>query len=203
MRHATENDLKVIYAIFQQHRDVFPHVRQDALKRRIEAHQCINQDGVIITFQQYKNTRSARGWATCRCPLARSCSIRQIVNTNQFNGAGGRVFEQFVEEIVKPSGGDLYLSVRKENAVACRFYERHGMSVAGKVEWSAGTIPGLVYSFTETVMGPFPVLSVFGSVLNERVPARDGDYACRLQLRCGCVNIPLIQSGELANFCVG
>jgi ribosomal protein S18 acetylase RimI-like enzyme len=63
-------------------------------------------------------------------------------------GASGRVFEQFVEEIVKPSGGGLYLSVRKENAVACSFYERHGMKVVGTADWSAGTIPGLVYRRT-------------------------------------------------------
>jgi hypothetical protein len=50
-----------------------------------------------------------------------------------------------VDEIVKPSGGDLYLTVRRENAVACRFYERHGMKVAGSVAWKKRTIPGHVY----------------------------------------------------------
>ena len=55
------------------------------------------------------------------------------------------MFEQFVIEIVKPTGGDLYLSVRKENAVACSFYERHGMMVIGTVSWSTKTMPGLVY----------------------------------------------------------
>jgi hypothetical protein len=71
--------------------------------------------------------------------------LHQILNTDQFNGAGGEVFRQFVDEIVKSSGGDLYLSVRRENAVACRFYERHGMKVAGTVTWKNRTIPGLVY----------------------------------------------------------
>lgn len=49
---------------------------------------------------------------------------------------------------MKPSGGDLYLSVRKENTVACRFYERYGMMVIGTVSWSAKTIPGLMYSLS-------------------------------------------------------
>ena len=71
--------------------------------------------------------------------------LHQILNSRQFSGAGGRVFKQFVREIVKPSGGDLYLSVREENAVARSFYERHGMKVVGKVVWSGGTLPGLVY----------------------------------------------------------
>src|SRR5208337_3831412 len=76
---------------------------------------------------------------------AGSIMLHQILNSRQFSGKGGEVFEQFVKEIVKPSGGDLYLSVRKENAVACSFYQRHGMKVVGKVAWSGGTLPGLVY----------------------------------------------------------
>ena len=95
----------------------------------------------MITYQRYKK-RTRVG--DVQVP-AGSVMLHQILNSQQFNGAGGRVFEQFVEEIVKPSGGDLYLSVRKENTVACQFYERHGMKVAGTVAWSAGTIPGLVY----------------------------------------------------------
>jgi len=78
--------------------------------------------------------------------------IHQIINSDQFNGAGRRVFRQFVDEVVEPSGGDLYLSVRKENAVACRFYERHGMKVAGAVAWKKKTVPGLVYRLPARTM---------------------------------------------------
>jgi hypothetical protein len=39
--------------------------------------------------------------------------LHQILNTNQFNGAGQRVFRLFVDEIVKPSGGDI-VSERQE-----------------------------------------------------------------------------------------
>lgn len=67
------------------------------------------------------------------------------VNSGQFNGSGRRVFRQFVADFVKRSGGDLYLTVRKKNTVACQFYERHGMTIAGTVSWSCGSIPGLVY----------------------------------------------------------
>jgi hypothetical protein len=141
MRHASLRDLKAIYRHFQAHRDVFPHVRQDGLRRRIEARQCIYQDGVVITYQQYrKRTRVG----TVQIP-AGSIMLHQILNSGQFNGAGGRVFRQFVREIVNPSGGDLYLSVRKENEVACQFYKRNGMKVAGAVAWKNGTIPGHVY----------------------------------------------------------
>jgi hypothetical protein len=71
--------------------------------------------------------------------------LHQIVNSGQFSGAGGRVFEKFCAEVVVPSGGDLYLTVRRENMTACAFYERHGMKAVGTVMWAGGTIPGLVF----------------------------------------------------------
>lgn len=144
MKHATISDLKEIYRHFQSRKDVFPHVRQDTLRRMIEAGQVVWQDGVVITYQQYKKRTRVGG---VQIP-AGSIMLHQILNTQQFSGAGGRVFERFAEEIVKPSGGDLYLSVRKQNAVACSFYERHGMAVVGRVSWSGGTLPGLVYRRT-------------------------------------------------------
>jgi FR47-like protein len=144
MKHARLSDLKEIYGHFQRRKDVFPHVRQDKLQRMIEKRQVVWQDGVIVTYQQYKK-RTRVG--DIDIP-AGSIMLHQILNTQQFSGAGGRVFERFAEEIVKPSGCDLYLSVRKQNAVACSFYERHGMAVVGRVSWSCGTLPGLVYRRT-------------------------------------------------------
>jgi hypothetical protein len=141
MRHASLRDLKAIYRHFQKHRDVFPHVRQDALKRRIEARQCVYQDGVFITYQRYKKSTRV---GEVLVP-AGAIMLHQILNSGQLNGAGSRVFRQFVDEVVKASGGDLYLSVRKENEVAFQFYKRNGMKVAGTVAWSGGTIPGRVY----------------------------------------------------------
>ena len=141
MKHATLSDLKEIYGHFQKRRDVFPHVRQDKLRKFIEKGLVVWQDGVAIVWQQYKKKTRV---GDIDIP-AGSVMLHQILNSRQFSGAGGRVFEQFVREIVKPLGEDLYLSVRKENAVACSFYTRHGMSVVGKVSWSRGTLPGLVY----------------------------------------------------------
>jgi hypothetical protein len=141
MRHASIRDLKAIYRHFQVHQDVFPHVRQDTLRRRIEAHQCIWQDGVVITYQQYrKRTRVG----DVQVP-AGAIMLHQILNSEQFNGKARRVFLKFVDEVVKPSSGDLYLSVRRENRVACQFYKRNGLKVEGTVVWKNGTVPGLVY----------------------------------------------------------
>jgi len=120
---------------------VFPFKRQDKLKREIAAGLVIWQDGVVIVWQRYKKKTRV---GDAQIP-AGSVLLHQILNSRQSSGVGGRVFEQFVREIVKPSGGDLYLSVRRENVVACSFYTRHGMSVVGKVFWSQGTVPDLVY----------------------------------------------------------
>jgi hypothetical protein len=141
MRFAELSELKTIYNLFSARKDVFPHIRQDALKRRIEKQQCIFEDGVAITFQQYRKVTHVGDVAI----PAKSIMLHQIVNGTQFNGAGGRMFDRFFTEVVVPSGGNMYLSVRKENITACSFYERHGMEVAGTVFWSGGTLPGLVY----------------------------------------------------------
>src|SRR6266404_5263497 len=100
MKHARLSDLKEIYAQFQKRKDVFPHVRQDKLRRMIEAGQVVWQDGVVITYQRYKK-RTRVG--DIDIPRG-SVMLHQIVNGKQFSGAGGRVFEQFVKEIVKPAG---------------------------------------------------------------------------------------------------
>jgi len=145
MKHAALSDLKEIYGHFQKRKDVFPHVRQDKLRRMIEAGQVIWQYGVAITYQQYKK-RTRVG--DVQVP-AGAIMLHQILNTNQFNGAGNKVFRQFVDGIVKPSGNDLYLTVRQENTVACRFYERQGMKIAGSVTWKNGTVPGLIYRLSK------------------------------------------------------
>jgi hypothetical protein len=144
MQHATIDNLKEIYRAFQQYKEIFPFKRQDKLKREIEKGQVIWQDGVVIVYQQYKKATDV---GSVKIPRG-SIMLHQILNSNQFSGKGGKVFDQFVREIVKPSGGDVYLSVRESNAVARDFYERHGMKVVGKVSWSQGTLPGLVYRLT-------------------------------------------------------
>jgi len=141
MRLARASELKCIYKLFARHREIFPHIRQDALKRRISAGQCIFEDGVVITFQRYKK----RTYVGDLVIPAGAIMLHQIVNGEQFNGVGGRVFDCFFNEVVTSSGGDLYLTVRKENAVARRFYKRHGMRVVGKIAWAVGTIPGFIY----------------------------------------------------------
>lgn len=138
MHFATTTDLKAIYNLFSSRKDVFPHIRWDALKRRIEAGQCIYQEGVCIVYQVYRKRTRVGDVSIPR----QNTMLHQIVNAEPGNGAGGMMFECFCETVVT---GSLYLSVRSANEVACRFYERHGMKVVSKVAWSGGTLPGLIY----------------------------------------------------------
>jgi hypothetical protein len=62
---------------------VFPHVRQDKLERRIETHQCVYQEGPVITYQQYRKRTRVRD---VNVP-AGAIMLHQIVNSSQFNGA--------------------------------------------------------------------------------------------------------------------
>jgi hypothetical protein len=124
---------------FIEKRDIFPHVRQDAIERRIKAGQCIYQDGVVITFQYYqKSTRIG----DVQIPKG-AVMLHQILNSEQFNGNASRVFEEFYSEYCV--GSDLFLAVRESNAIAWRFYERHKMKVVGTVIWDNGKMPGVVY----------------------------------------------------------
>ncbi len=141
MHHATPDQLKEIFGLFRSYPAIFPHIRQDALLRRIVAQQCAYEDGVVITYQRYKKLTRV---GTLDVP-AGAVMLHQIVNSKQLSGVGGRVFEKFCAEIVRPLGGQLYLSVRQENTTACQFYERQGMRVVGSVAWANGTIPGHIY----------------------------------------------------------
>jgi hypothetical protein len=86
MKYATPDDLKEIYGHFLKRKDVFPHVRQDKLKRFIEAGLMIWQDGVVITYQQYKKRTKV---GEVQIP-AGAIMLHQILNSQQFSGRGSR-----------------------------------------------------------------------------------------------------------------
>jgi hypothetical protein len=141
LRQAVPSEADEIYSAFRKRADIFPFMRKDKIQGRIARGQCIFDDGVIITYQRYKKPTRV---GSVQIPHG-SIMLHQILNSKQFSGAGRSIFEKFFNQIVVPSGGDLYLSVREENTVARAFYERHGMSVVGSVTWKNGSLPGTVY----------------------------------------------------------
>ena len=144
MRHATLQDLNAVYGHFQSRRDVFPHIRKDKLERIISAGECVYQDGVVLTYHQNKVPAPVIATSSYKAPEW-AVIIHQLLNSQPFNGAAGRVFDQFVKEMSGSGVHEFILSVRADNAVACAFYERHGMQVVGRGTWANGSIRGLIY----------------------------------------------------------
>jgi hypothetical protein len=143
LTHASPQQSGEVYRHFLKRRDVFPHIRRDYIDRMVASGHCIYDKGVIINYRRYrKNVRIG----SVRIPCG-SFVLHQILNTAQHNGAGHEVFERFCTEIISPAGGNLFLSVRSENRVAQKFYERNGMQCVGSVCWQRHDrrLGGLVY----------------------------------------------------------
>lgn len=150
LRLAELAELKEIIQIFQARKSIFPHVRQDYIKRKILANQCVYQDGVVITFNPYK-VKVTLGSVNIR---KGSYIIHQIVNAEQGNGSGSRVLDQLCR-LIGAQNEDVYLTVRADNKLARTFYEHKGFKKAGDITWSRGTIPGIVYRKTLSVKRQF------------------------------------------------
>ena len=54
MIHAKEIDTIEVKSIFKQHKEWFPHIRQDYIKRMIDSGNLILDNDVIITYNYYK-----------------------------------------------------------------------------------------------------------------------------------------------------
>ncbi len=54
MNKATGNNLQEIYKLFSVRKDVFPHIRQDYISRKIEEGNCIYEEGVVIIYSIYR-----------------------------------------------------------------------------------------------------------------------------------------------------
>ena len=117
MIHAKENDYDVVKEIFSEHKQWFPHVRQDYIKRI-----------GTITAQQG------------------DCILHQIAAKNR-NGSASQALQDFF----KWTNRRVFLSVRNDNLIAKKFYEKNGMDLVGFTSWSKGgvkdALPGDVYMY--------------------------------------------------------
>ena len=137
MRHATESDYSAVMSLFKDHRETFPHVRTDTIKRQVKNRQVIFMDDVVITYQIYKRsvrlgTVMARKW---------DCVLHQIVATTQGDGSAERVIRMFLDSVRT----NVFLTVRSENRRAVRFYQKIGMERVGSISWAGNKIPGDVF----------------------------------------------------------
>ena len=141
MIHARENDFDAVKDIFKQHKQWFPHLRQDYIKRMIASGNLILDNGVIITYNYYKRKQRI-GNVTAQ---QGDCVLHQIASKNK--GTASNVLQNFF----KWTNRRVFLSVRSENLMAKKFYEKNGMSLVGQISWSLGgvknALPGDVYFY--------------------------------------------------------
>jgi hypothetical protein len=141
LHFAAVAEAKRVYEAFRSRRDMFPHVRFDAIQRRCRDKECIYQRGVALTFQRYnKSVRLGEVLVP-----AGSVILHQIVSTKE-RGAADDVFRRFREWVKRQDPhSDIYLTVRESNQWARVFYERHGMEAIGSIAWKRGELRGVVY----------------------------------------------------------
>ena len=70
------------------------------------------------------------------------CILHQIGAKNR-DGSAGRILNKFFEFV----GTDVYLTVRSDNILANKFYEKVGMEEVGFINWSGGKMPGKVWKW--------------------------------------------------------
>jgi len=142
MIHAKESDTIEVKSIFNQHKEWFPHIRQDYIKRMIVSGNLILDNDVIITYNYYKRKQRI-GTVTAQ---QGDCVLHQIAAKNR-NGSASQELQNFF----KWTNRRVFLSVRSDNLIAKKFYEKNGMNLIGSTSWSLGgvknALPGDVYMY--------------------------------------------------------
>ena len=151
MIHAKDTDFEKVKDIFYQYKELFPHIRTDYMRRMIESGNLILDNGVIITYNYYKRNyklvRSSLGEMSQKIIMQpNDCILHQIAAKNR-NGSASEALQRFF----KWTKRRVFLSVRSENVIAKRFYEKNGMKLVGQTSWTLdgvkGALPGDVYMY--------------------------------------------------------
>ena len=115
MIHARENDFDAVKDIFYQHKEWFPHIRTDYMRREIASGNLILDNNVVITYNYYKrkqkigNVQAQQG----------DCVLHQIAAKNK--GTASQVLQRFFDYTKRR----VFLSVRSDNLIAKKFYEKN------------------------------------------------------------------------------
>ena len=138
MKHATIEDFDTIKNILKGYRDIFPYLRFDSLKNKVEEGKVIYDSGVVITYNKYKRNQKLGNVQAKKGDIV----IQEIVKEEAGNSVD--VFKRFADFVKE----DIWLTVRRDNQKAKRFYDKVGMKVVGEVVWSKGTLMGDVYKYS-------------------------------------------------------
>tara|TARA_Y100000004_G_scaffold78434_1_gene88306 strand:+ start:985 stop:1416 length:432 start_codon:yes stop_codon:yes gene_type:complete len=135
MNIATIDDFDKVWGIFQDNKEWFPHVWNTKIKKRIENKQVVFENNVVITFSIYKRNNKIGNLTA----LKDDCILHQIVKGK--NGNARKTIEDFFNFV----NTNVYLTVRENNLIANKFYEKVGMKKVGTISWAEGTMPGLIW----------------------------------------------------------
>jgi len=139
MNHAKETDFEAVKEIFYQHKEWFPHIRTDYMKREIAKGNLIYDNDVVITYKFYKRKQKI-GEVIAQ---QGDCVLHQIAAKHK-NGSASKALQKFFE-FVEPRR--VFLSVRSDNEIAKKFYVKNNMKLVGSTTWAKGTLPGDVYLY--------------------------------------------------------
>ena len=139
LNHAKDNDFDTVWNIFKNNKKYFPHIRTDYLKRNIAKGQVVLDQDVVIVYNIYKRKQRLNEEILAQ---PGDCILHQIVAKNR-NGSAKEVLHKFFKHI----NTRVFLSVRSENDIAKRFYEKNGMLKIGDTSWAKGTISGDIYLY--------------------------------------------------------
>ena len=142
MIHAKENNFEEVKDIFYQYKELFPHIRTDYMRRMIESGHLILDNGVIITYNYYKRNyklvRSSLGEMSQKIIMQpNDCILHQIAAKNR-NGSASEALQRFF----KWTKRRVFLSVRSDNVIAKKFYEKNGMKLVGQTSWTKDGVKG-------------------------------------------------------------
>ena len=110
----------------------------DSLKNKVEEGKVIYDSGVVITYNKYKRNQKLGNVQAKKGDIV----IQEIVKEEAGNSVD--VFKRFADFVKE----DIWLTVRRDNQKAKRFYDKVGMKVVGEVVWSKGTLMGDVYKYS-------------------------------------------------------
>ena len=136
MKYAAIKDLEIIQKEFYRHKDIFPHIRADYLRRSVEGGDVIFKNNVIIIFTKYKRTVKLGDVIIPKGDYI----LHQILSIKKGKGNATKVFVDFLHSV----DNNVWLTVRKDNEKANRFYTKNGMSIVGNISWANKSIEGYI-----------------------------------------------------------
>ena len=143
MIHAKDTDFDVVKDIFYQHKQWFPHIRTDYIRREIAKGHLILDNDVVIAYNYYKRKQKIGDVQAQQG----DCVLHQIAAKNK--GTASQVLQRFF----KWTNRRVFLSVRRDNVIAKVFYERNNMRLIGQTSWTKdgvkNALPGDVYMYDD------------------------------------------------------